>query len=205
MVVEDASRDPRFEDNPLVTESPGVRFYAGAPLVTPNDDFLGALRVLDTTPRTCSPDDLEVLKDLAGIVSDELELRAAHQKLERRTRQAESLAEALTQAEETERRRLSQLLHDDLQQVLHSARTQIETLRGERFLSERESKRVDQVETKISEATEITRTLSTRFAPRSGRTPYGTHSTGWRSKCRNPMPYRWRCAHAARVQSPTTS
>lgn len=169
MVVEDATEDPRFADNPLVTEHPGLRFYAGAPLITPDDYSLGALCVLDTTARSCAPDDLDVLKDLAGIVSDELELRAAYKKVEERTQQAESLAEALTQAEESERRRLSQLLHDDLQQVLHSARMRIETFRENNSFSESKSKRVAQIETKIGEALEITRTLSSQFAPPIGK------------------------------------
>lgn len=171
MVVEDTTQDPRFVDNPLVAESPGVRFYAGAPLATPDGHCLGAVCVLDTEPRTSAPEDLDVLRDSADIVADELEFRATCQKLEERTRQAESLSEALTKAEESERRRLSQLLHDDLQQVLHSARMRVEGLRENLSFSDEESACAVQIEEQLHEATEIARTLSTQFAP-----PFGDSS-----------------------------
>lgn len=169
MVVEDATQDPRFAENPLVTNSPGIRFYAGAPLTTPDEYCLGALCVLDTEPRPGKSDDLNVLRDSADIVVDEFELRAAYRKLEKRTRQAESLTEALTKAEESERRRLSRLLHDDLQQILHSARMKVELLRENSSLGDREAAWIAQIEEQIGEATEVTRTLSAQFAPPLGK------------------------------------
>ncbi|QJU58520.1 GAF domain-containing protein [Sphingomonas sp. AP4-R1] len=51
LVVEDARQDPRFSNNPLVTSDPGVRFYAGVPLVDRMGYALGALCVVDMTPR----------------------------------------------------------------------------------------------------------------------------------------------------------
>jgi PAS domain S-box-containing protein len=73
-VVEDLAEDERFEDNPYVTED-GIRFYAGAPLTTPDDRRLGTLCVLDTDPCSPSEETLDRLSDLAATVVDELELR----------------------------------------------------------------------------------------------------------------------------------
>jgi PAS domain S-box-containing protein len=75
LVVEDAIQDARFADNRLVTGDPGIRFYAGAPLRSPNGHVLGTLCVLDTKPRTPSDAQVEKLEHLAALVVDEMELR----------------------------------------------------------------------------------------------------------------------------------
>ncbi len=77
MVVPDATEDPRFADNSLVTGLPGIRFYAGAPLQTPDGFNLGTFCLMDTTPRELSQAELALLIDLATLTIDELELRLA--------------------------------------------------------------------------------------------------------------------------------
>jgi CheY-like chemotaxis protein/HPt (histidine-containing phosphotransfer) domain-containing protein len=72
MVVPDARLDPRFADNPLVTGEPFLRFYAGYPLAAANGSRPGTLCVLDTTPRTFSAEDRQLLRDLAAWAEREL-------------------------------------------------------------------------------------------------------------------------------------
>ncbi|ARP94980.1 putative bifunctional diguanylate cyclase/phosphodiesterase [Bordetella genomosp. 13] len=76
MVVPDARQDERFHDNPMVTGSANVRFYAGAPLLSPSGHALGALCVMDHRPHhDFSEEDQARLRELARMAADRLELR----------------------------------------------------------------------------------------------------------------------------------
>lgn len=77
LVVEDATKDPRFADNPYVTAEAPVRFYAGAPLVMADGNSLGTLCVVDRKPRQLSPHQLEALGILRQAVVSQIELRRA--------------------------------------------------------------------------------------------------------------------------------
>lgn len=84
MTVPDTYKDKRFADNPQVIGSPGFRFYAGAPLRTPDGYNLGTLCILDRIPRRqLNAEEEETLVDLAALVIDELELRNALSKAQR--------------------------------------------------------------------------------------------------------------------------
>ncbi|MGX1881483.1 PP2C family protein-serine/threonine phosphatase [Streptomyces sp. NPDC055287] len=74
-VIPDTLADPVARSNPLVAGEMGVRFYAAAPITTPDGHKLGTVNILDTRPRAISEADMETLADLAAIVLDELELR----------------------------------------------------------------------------------------------------------------------------------
>ncbi|APW38282.1 hypothetical protein RD110_14680 [Rhodoferax koreense] len=76
LLVEDAASDPRFQHNPLVTGEPGIRFYAGALLMTRNGQALGTLCVIDRKPRTLTANQMEQLEFMARQVVEMLELRA---------------------------------------------------------------------------------------------------------------------------------
>ncbi len=75
LLVPDATHDVRFADNELVTGPVHLRFYAGAPLIGRDGLPLGALCVLDTEPRDLGPSELALLVELAGAVTELLELR----------------------------------------------------------------------------------------------------------------------------------
>ncbi|MGV9884651.1 PP2C family protein-serine/threonine phosphatase [Streptomyces sp. NPDC003006] len=75
LVIPDTLRDPAAAGNPLVAGEMGVRFYAAAPIITPDGHRLGTVNVLDTRPRSISKEDTATLSDLAAIVLDEMELR----------------------------------------------------------------------------------------------------------------------------------
>ena len=70
--VSDATLDNRFANNPLVTDSPNIRFYAGCPLTVANGSKLGTLCILDQKPRNFDEEDKVLLRDLARMVEVEL-------------------------------------------------------------------------------------------------------------------------------------
>ena len=74
LVVNDATKDARFADNALVTDAPGIRFYAGVPLKTAENLPIGALCVIDTEPRELTDRQLSSLHTLGGFVAAHLEL-----------------------------------------------------------------------------------------------------------------------------------
>jgi len=89
MVVNDTGCDQRFADNPLVTCAPGIRFYAGVPLITPQGYPIGTLCVIDRQSRTLSQAQQKNLEALGRQVVTQLELR----------RVSSQLAEALEKIE----------------------------------------------------------------------------------------------------------
>jgi signal transduction histidine kinase len=111
-IVEDALDDPRFAENPLVQGAPHVRFYAGAPLITPEGQRLGTLCAIDQRPRTLSDEQRALLRELADHVMDVFELRR--------------LAVLKRDVEET-----SHALSHDLRPGLHQMKTFAELIASE--------------------------------------------------------------------------
>ncbi len=95
LVVPDARQDARFADNPAVQADGGIRFYAGAPLVTSDGFALGTLCVADAEPRELRLDQLQALRALARQVTAQLELR----------RYSTALANTTARLQELERRK----------------------------------------------------------------------------------------------------
>ncbi|GBO56022.1 hypothetical protein APA_4228 [Pseudanabaena sp. lw0831] len=71
-MISDASLDDRFYDNPLVTNEPRIRFYAGVPLVISEGIKIGTLCLIDREPRILSEEDKELLRDLGQMAAQEL-------------------------------------------------------------------------------------------------------------------------------------
>jgi signal transduction histidine kinase len=95
LVVPDTTKDARFRDNPAVECSDGIRFYAGAPLITTDGFALGTLCVVDNEPRRLDVEQLQALRALARQVTSQLELR----------RYAFALANTTARLQELERRK----------------------------------------------------------------------------------------------------
>lgn len=95
--IPDLTRDPRTRANPLVTGEPRLRFYAGAPLRTPEGQVLGSLCVIDHVPRPAglTPEQVEDLEALARQVMDQLLLRRSLADRGREERQRDAMAETL--------------------------------------------------------------------------------------------------------------
>lgn len=92
-VIENALLDDRFARNPLVTGEPGIRFYAGAPLILDQGIRVGTLCVIDQAPRAFSKEDRLRLAGLASVVTELLRLRQS---------EAEAITESLSSRKEQE-------------------------------------------------------------------------------------------------------
>lgn len=90
MIVPDATLDERFQDHPLVTGDPQIRFYAGMPLTTPEGQNVGTLCVLDHRPRSLTDDQSDALRVLGRQVMAHMVLRRQVEQLQQRTAEREA-------------------------------------------------------------------------------------------------------------------
>ena len=81
-IVPDTLESETFKNNPYVSGEPHIRFYAGAPLITPEGHALGTLCVMDQVPRTLTAEQLEALEALRRQAQAQLQLRLNLKELE---------------------------------------------------------------------------------------------------------------------------
>lgn len=134
LVIPDATADPRFSSNPVVTGDPFVRFYAGAPLIAPSGERLGTLCVIDTEPR--EPLDAEArhtLVELAALVMDLLETRKLGLQREASLAEADETNRLLIAALREGREMAERANHaksDFLSRMSHELRTPLNAILG---------------------------------------------------------------------------
>jgi GAF domain-containing protein len=74
-VIENALNDPRFADNPLVTDAPHIRFYAGYPLKNPEGHNIGTLCIIDRVVRSLTSQQRDLMRDLAKLTEEAMYVR----------------------------------------------------------------------------------------------------------------------------------
>lgn len=112
MVISNAVKDDRFNRLPLVLKQPGIKFYAGFPLVTPRGYKIGTLCVLDPNPRELSQTKLNALKKLAQQVMRLIELRLMNEELTKLKQDLEVQQTQLGDMLHHQRKLMAILAHD---------------------------------------------------------------------------------------------
>lgn len=143
--VQNALEDSRFHDNPLVTSNPNIRFYAGAPLITPRGNAIGTLCVISDKPKKLSRKQINALKILSKEVIAQLELRLNNKKLvvalekqKEQNKELEKLKKEADTANNLKSKFLAHMTHE-LRTPLHGILNLAEFGRSESTITEKDN------------------------------------------------------------------
>ncbi len=124
-VVDDATKDERFFDNPLVTGDLGIRFFAGAPIVSPSGYNMGTICIIDKAPKKLSDAEERALVLLSKQVTKLLELRNKNKLLRKRAEEIITLKGNMInraiRVQENDKKAIALTLHEDMAQSLASS------------------------------------------------------------------------------------
>jgi signal transduction histidine kinase len=125
MVVEDSFKDDRFMDNPLATGPMNIRFYAGAPIISPTGHKLGTLCIIDHKPKTLTAEEERALQLLSNQVTKLLEIRKKNILIRQRAEETLVLKSRamrqLMQETEKDKKSLAASLHEGFAQEIASS------------------------------------------------------------------------------------
>jgi GAF domain-containing protein len=130
LVIPDATKDSRFDENPLVHEDPNVRFYAGAPLVINNGLKLGTLCLFDLKPNKITPLQAKTLSVLARQVTFILELELSRKILQAQVKEIENQNKSL--------RRIAHIQSHDIRGPLASIMGLVNTIKEDNYKADKE-------------------------------------------------------------------
>jgi len=166
MLVEDATKDERFANNPHVTGDPNVRFYAGAPIVSSRGYNLGTVCVFDSKPHAMSETQKRYLSIIAGQVTKLVELHVRNLVLREQAQQQIEMEKKTIQytlrQQEEERQSIGVQLHENFAQVLAACSLYLNMAEemqpdGQHFLSKARAE--------LGKLTNDVRLLSRRVSP----------------------------------------
>lgn len=159
-IVNDALLDPRFENNPLVTGFPDIRFYAGMPLTT-NDGFnLGTLCVIDVVPRVLNEEQKEALKIISKQVTKQLDLKLSYYKEKELNNILHAKQAELIEVNNAKDRLFSIVAHD-LRTPLRNIQTIMELYNGGDVEEHELGSFMSNLTTKVKDTTEMIENLLT--------------------------------------------
>lgn len=164
MIVKDAMLDSRFSDNPLVTNDPSIRFYAGAPIVSERGHNIGTVCIIDQKPRSISKEQIKGLLIISRQVSKLLELRLKNVRLQthanNRIQDQKELIKKTMLVQEEENFYVSTELHENIAQGLAATKLYLELAEeGTSFLY------LQKCKDNVAEMIDQTRLLSQKLFP----------------------------------------